>query len=156
MHTSIPWPYPADGAEDFVRRTLPKVEAGEEYYWAIHLKGQEEEGLIGVIGLTPNSSEDNRGFWLGQEFWGRGYMREAVAAVNDFAFEELGMPELLLNNAQPNIASHRLKESCGAKIVAIEEREYVGGRFPAVRWRLSAEARRRYRARSGTQPCSRA
>ena len=95
---------------------------------------------MGVISLLPSSETAHRGFWLGEEFWGRGYMREATAAVNDYAFDELGMEELLLNNAAPNIASHRLKESAGAELLGIGEREYVGGTFPDVRWRLTAEA----------------
>ena len=72
-------------------------------------------------------------------------MREVVAAVNDFAFDGLGMAAMLLNNAEPNAASHRLKASSGAEILAVEDRPYVGGTFPGVRWRLTAEAWRRFR-----------
>ena len=71
-------------------------------------------------------------------------MREATKAVNDFAFDELEMSELLLNNAQPNIGSHRIKESSGAEVIGIEERAFVGGRCPAVKWRLTAEAWRKH------------
>jgi ribosomal-protein-alanine N-acetyltransferase len=141
MARVIPWPYPEDGALEFARRVLPKVEAGEEYYWAILLRENPEIGLIGVIGLTPNSDTDHRGFWLAQEYWRQGYMREASDAVTDFAFDRLDMKLLKLNNARPNLASHRLKESAGATIVTIEDGgEYVAGDFPTVRWELTAEA----------------
>src|SRR5690349_13153207 len=89
MNAAIPWPYPEDGAMQHLRAVLPRMEAGEEYYWAIGLR-ESDEGLIGVIGLTPASDEDHRGFWLGEPYWGQGYMREAVRAVNDCAFDELG------------------------------------------------------------------
>lgn len=145
MNAAIPWPYPDDGAIEFVRSVLARLEAHEEYYWALVPKEAADEGLIGVIGLTPASDEDHRGFWLAEAYWGRGLMREAVAAVNDFAFDVLGMTELFLNNAKPNAASHRLKESAGAEIVRIEDTDYVGGRFPGVRWRLTAETWRRHR-----------
>jgi RimJ/RimL family protein N-acetyltransferase len=138
MNAAIPWPYPADGAQDAVQKFLAKMETQEEYYWAITRKGEGE--LMGVIALTPASDEDHRGFWIGEAYWGRGYMREATAAVNDFAFDVLQMEELLLGNAEPNVASHRLKESAGAEIVSIGEEDYVGGRFREVRWRLTAEA----------------
>ena len=137
---TIPWPYPPEGAETFVRRTLPLVAEGREYAWAILLKGYEEQGLVGLITLTPESDEDHRGFWLAREHWGRGLMSEAVAAVTDFAFDALAMESLLLNNAAPNRASHRLKERAGAEIVGVEEAGFVGGRLPRVRWRLTAEA----------------
>lgn len=143
-------PFPSDGAETFVRRSLPLIEMGEEYYWSLRLKAREDDGLIGVIGLTPHFEEEHRAFWIGKAFWGQGYMREAAAAVCDFAFDDVRMPELLLNNAEPNVASHRLKASCGAEIVDIRDREYIGGTFPEVRWRLSSEAWRRYRQGSGT------
>lgn len=148
LAAAIPWPYPEDGAVEFLRRILPKVEAGEEYDWALLLKGREDEGLIGLIGLYPTSDEDHRGFWLGEPYWGQGLMREAASRVNDFAFDDLGMTELLLNNAEPNLVSHRLKESAGAEIVSIEDTEYIGGTFPGVRWRLTAEAWRRNRSAS--------
>lgn len=145
LHAAIPWPYPDDGASQHLRRILPLIEAGEEYDWAITLKEGEDAGLIGLIGLFPASDEDNRGFWLGEPYWGSGLMREATVVVNDFAFDVLGMEALLLNNAEPNLASHRLKASAGAEIVDIRDNDYVGGTFPQVRWRLTAEAWHRHR-----------
>ncbi len=145
LNASIPWPYPEDGAIDHVRSVLPKIEAQEEYCWSLFLKGREDEGTIGLITLTPASDEDNRGFWLGEPYWGQGLMREATAAANDFAFDGLGMESLLLNNAGPNAASHQLKASAGAEIIEVREGEVIGGTFPSVRWRLTAEAWRRAR-----------
>ena len=67
-------------------------------------------------------------------------MKEAVFAVNDFAFGPLKLPLLILNNAEPNGASHRLKELSGAVIMSIQEDvPYVGGNFRQVRWRLTRE-----------------
>lgn len=63
-----------------------------------------------------------------------------VAAVNDYAFDVLGMPEMLLNNAEPNVGSHRLKEISGAVILGTRERDDVGGRFHEVLWLLRSEA----------------
>jgi len=97
--------------------------------------------LIGAISLMPYSDTDNRGFWIAHEHLRKGYMTEAVVAVNDFAFDQLGMDALLLNNAEPNIASHRLKEKSGATIINIEDNvPFVGGNFRSIRWRLTREA----------------
>ncbi|MEZ0326175.1 MAG: GNAT family N-acetyltransferase [Fimbriimonas sp.] len=147
INAAVPWPYPEDGAITFVRESLTRIESREEYVWAIVRKGSEEEGLIGIISLTPAAKVDSRGFWIGEEYWGKGYMKEASTAVTDFAFTELGMQELLLSNAEPNIASHRLKEAAGAEIISIQPTDYVGGTFPGVRWRLSAEAWAQNRAK---------
>lgn len=139
MASSLPWPYPDGGAEVFVRSILPKMRELTEYYWAITRKGYPDEGLIGVVGLTPDSEEDHRGFWLGEAYWGQGYMTETVAAVQDFAFGPLGMAEILLNNAEANVGSHRLKAKSGAEIVAVNEQDFIAGRLKSVRWRLTAE-----------------
>jgi RimJ/RimL family protein N-acetyltransferase len=116
------------------------MQALEVYGWAILRKAHPDEGLIGQISLTPTSDSDHRGFWLGEPYWQQGYTTEAAAAVNDFAFDVLGMPYLLLNNAEPNAPSHRLKESAGAKIVGYHEKPFIGGTFRSVRWKLTPEA----------------
>ncbi len=139
MAAAIPWPYPEDGARQFIESVLPKIEAGTQYDWAITLKAAGDDLLIGSIGLYPEGA-DNRGFWLGRGYHRQGLMTEAMAAVNDFAFEVLGMPHLTLNNAEPNQGSHRLKEISGAKIIAVnDDVPYVGGRFRQVQWRLTRE-----------------
>lgn len=122
------------------------MEAGSEYDWAITLKAERNDQLTGIISLYPQS-EDNRGFWLAKAYQRQGLMTEAAAAVNDFAFDVLGMAQLKLNNAEPNTASHRLKEKSGAKIVKInEDVPYVGGRFRQVRWLLTRTDWEAYRA----------
>jgi ribosomal-protein-alanine N-acetyltransferase len=139
MSAAIPWPYPDDGARQHIESVLPKIAAGQEYDWAITLKSANDDLLIGIISLYPDG-EDNRGFWLGRAYQNQGLMKEAMSAVNDFAFGELEMPHLTLNNAEPNKASHRLKEISGAKIVEINDGvPYVGGRFRQIRWRLTRE-----------------
>jgi ribosomal-protein-alanine N-acetyltransferase len=139
LSAAIPWPYPDDGARTFLEATLPKVEAGQEYDWAITLKSENNDQPIGIIALYPGR-EENRGFWLGKYYHRQGLMTEAVCAVNDFAFDTLGLTHLNLNNAEPNLASNRLKEISGAKIVALnDDVPYVGGKFRQVRWLLTRD-----------------
>jgi RimJ/RimL family protein N-acetyltransferase len=140
MAVAIPWPYPAEGAREHLDRTLPKIENREEYHWAIVERSDASQELIGCIALTPDGEEDHRGFWLAESYWGRGLMTEAVTAVNDFAFDVLNMPEMILNNAEPNLASHRIKASSGAEIISVGEADFVGGRFRCVKWKLTPEA----------------
>jgi RimJ/RimL family protein N-acetyltransferase len=74
MDASIPHPYPDNGAEEFLRRWLSKMQTREVYGWAILRKVHPDEGLIGQISLTPTSDSDHRGFWLGEPYWRQGYM----------------------------------------------------------------------------------
>jgi RimJ/RimL family protein N-acetyltransferase len=150
MTAALPWPYPEDGAITFVRSALPRIEACEDYFWAILRKDAPEEGLLGVISLGPGSDENNRGFWLAEAYWGRGYMSEASAAVNDFAFDVLQMKQIIVYSALDNTGSQRIKEKSGAEIIEIVDQPYVSGTLPSARWRLTAEAwaanRRRFAA----------
>lgn len=151
MTAAIPWPYPADGSKVFLDRVLAEMAAGERYGWAITVKEAGDDLLIGVIDLFPNNPDDNRGFWLGAPYHRRGYMTEAVVAVNDFAFDVLGLPQLILNNAEPNVASHRLKEKSGAAIVEIREAvPFIGGTFRSIRWTLTREQWHANRGRFST------
>src|SRR4051794_14637858 len=62
----VPWPYPADGAETFVRPQLEKVSAGGEiYHWVLVPRGGDG-GAIGNIHFPPyaDTAKGNRGFWL--------------------------------------------------------------------------------------------
>src|SRR3954469_25169723 len=69
----VPWPYAADGALTYIRDVaLPATARGEEWHWTIRLK-TDPDAVIGGIGLKKHET-DNRGFWLGIEWQGRGLM----------------------------------------------------------------------------------
>jgi RimJ/RimL family protein N-acetyltransferase len=138
MNARIPWPYPADGALQFIRDVaLPSVERGEQWIWALRLKGGPSH-LIGVINLSADNNE-NRGFWLGLPWQGQGLMTEACEAVTGFWFEELGQERLRVSKAAANAASRRVSEKQGARLAAHEERDYVSGTLAAEVWELSRE-----------------
>lgn len=141
----VPWPYPADGAQQYIDAFLPKMAAGTDMIWSIRLKEYLGDSLrdeaIGIVHLhdvhLPVSS---RGFWLAIPHQGRGYMSEAVTAVNDFAFDELKIEAFLIKTARGNRASSRVKEKTGAVLQRIEkaEGEYHGDFKEREVWSLTA------------------
>ena len=145
MASAIPWPYPADGALTWIRDlALPAVARGEEWHWTLRLK-TDPEHLVGAIGLKRHET-DNRGFWIGREWRGRGLMTEAADAVTDYWFDTLQLPVLRAPKAVANTASRRISGRQGMRIVATGERDYVSGRLPAEIWEVTADewrARRR-------------
>lgn len=56
---------------------------------------------IGRLDIYPNDPEETRGFWLGVPWHGKGYMSEAVKVTTDYAFDVLGMKEMIFGNAKP-------------------------------------------------------
>lgn len=142
LHAGVPWPYPADGAATNMAQCLAQRARGEKFYWAITRKAAGDDALVGRIDLWPFDGvvRDTRGFWLDPALWGQGLMTEAAEAVTAYAFETLGWPELYLTNAVENLASGRVKEKQGAELIAVEPRDYVGGRGESQVWRLTRAA----------------
>jgi RimJ/RimL family protein N-acetyltransferase len=120
---------------------------GEEWHWTLRRK-VEPERIIGAIGLM-RGERDHRGFWLVPEWHGKGLMTEAVIAVNDYWFDVLGFPVLRAPKAVANVASCRISEKTGMRLIGTEERNLVSGRQLSEVWEITAEEWGRRRAEFG-------
>lgn len=141
LATVVPWPYPDDGAETFIKREQTKIAAGEEiYHWVLVLRSDDGEA-IGNINFRPKSNgrKGNRGFWLAQPYWQMGLMTEAVSAVNDFVFLTLGLESFHVCNVASNVASRRVKQKTGAEFVGYIELPHHNGESRAEQWRVTRE-----------------
>jgi ribosomal-protein-alanine N-acetyltransferase len=138
LNSLVPWPYPADGAESFIRELeLPAMEAGTEWHWSIRPR-QEPQRLIGCISLS-DGEDNNRGFWLDPAWQGQGLMTEASDKVTDFWFETLGRSTLRIPKAIANPASRRISEKSGMRVIATGEADFVSGRLPQETWEITRE-----------------
>jgi RimJ/RimL family protein N-acetyltransferase len=145
LNARIPWPYPPDGAENFLREiALPGMQRGDEWHWSLRPKSAAES-LIGGISLMARPG-DNRGFWLAPEWHHQGLMSEACAAVTDFWFDELGQAALQVPKAAENLASCRISERSGMRIIRAEMRDYVSGAHLSEVWEITAAEWRAHRA----------
>lgn len=66
-------------------------------------------------------------------------MTEASDAVTDFWFDALQRPVLRVAKAVANTASRRISQSSGMRVIAMEDRDYVSGRWPSEIWEITAE-----------------
>ena len=138
LNARVPWPYPEDGAYQFYHDILmPAIEGGKEWHWTLRLK-ESPTNHIGAIGLFRHE-RDNRGYWLGLPWHGRGLMTEAVVAVNNYWFDVLGNNILYTQKAITNNGSIRISEKTGMRVIALEERDFVSGRIMAQVWEITAE-----------------
>ncbi|MGA7338966.1 MAG: GNAT family N-acetyltransferase [Terracidiphilus sp.] len=141
----VPWPYPSNGARQYIEEmALPAIERGDEWHWTLRLRS-EPARVIGAIGLKKLEA-DHRGFWLGLPWHGQGLMSEASAWTNDFWFERLGFPVLRVSKAAANLASRRISEKQGMRLVGMHEKDYVAGRLPSETWEITAEEWRAWKA----------
>jgi len=86
---TTPWPYEPRHAEGFVATVVPLGwTTGTEATWAV--RTHDDGPLIGVI--SYRTLRCDVGFWLGADQRGKGYMREALAAVVQWAFVSGDVP----------------------------------------------------------------
>jgi ribosomal-protein-alanine N-acetyltransferase len=139
LNDKVPWPFPEDGVTAYYRDVaLPAMERGEEWHWTLRRK-EEPEAPIGSIGLMHSERESNRGFWLAQRWQGQGLMTEAVVAVNNFWFDELGFATLRAPKAMGNEASRRISEKTGMRVVERSVKGYVSGQHATEMWEITRE-----------------
>jgi len=110
--TRLPNPYTrADGigfVEIFAQRP-------DERPYAITLGEQ----FIGVVGFSYHSGEPPEiGYWLGEPYWGKGYMSEAVKALLEAAFATGLYPRLKGRALKTNVASLHVMEKAGFRRVS--------------------------------------
>lgn len=146
LNDRVPWPYPEDGVAAYYRDIAqPAMERGEAWHWSLRRK-QEPQRLIGAISLMQGERDENRGFWLASEWRGQGLMTEAVIAVTDFWFEELGFAVLRAPKAVKNEASRRISQNTGMRVVERSVRSYVSGRHETEMWEITREEWQAWRA----------
>ncbi len=90
----------------------------DAYNWAITLKRSGQ--LIGWLGIGTAShptvaGERDFGYALNRQFWGAGYMPEALRAVLRFEFDILKTPRVYAECSLENVASARVMEKVGMR-----------------------------------------
>lgn len=116
------------------KRILDKFIAGKNVFALFH---KADRKVIGTLGLHYSwANEDDRyknyklkriGYILSNEYWGRGLMPEAVKAVVNYGFSELGIEAFSCEHFEENHQSRRVIEKCGFKFV--EKSEYYAPRL---------------------------
>ena len=149
----VPWPYPEDGAVTFLRdHALPGMERGEQWHWTLRLKTTRLKAqpaqIIGLITLQKGD-ENNRGFWIATPWQHQGPMTEAADVVTDYWFDVLEFPKMRIPKAAPNLASRRISERQGMRMVGTEDRDYIGGRFLTEIWEVTADEWKSRRTNDG-------
>jgi len=139
LSNRVPWPYPEDGAHQFIENFLIPNQGKGQWAWGIFLKTNPNE-LIGCIELFESNSTENRGFWLGKKFWGQGLMTEAVVPVMDYAFNKLGFTKMILANALGNTRSRRVKEKTLGRLIEVKPFKFVGSQYTESEfWEVTKE-----------------
>lgn len=148
--TTVPHPYPPDGALRFVDRAQRQRALGASATFAVC----EGDRLVGVAGLTREAATPERaelGYWIGRPYWGRGYATAAARQVLAHGFRRMRLRLVFARCASANGASLHVLEKVGLRFVALEApapaRAWLGAvrRYQLARdaWRALAERQER-------------
>ncbi|MCK4835061.1 MAG: GNAT family N-acetyltransferase [Candidatus Aminicenantes bacterium] len=110
LRDAFPHPYTISDAQRFIDLCLSME---PETYFCID-RGNEAIGSIGFGILTDVARFSAEiGYWLGEQYWGRGIMTEALKAVTDYAFSNHGLHRVFALPYEWNQASIRVLEKAG-------------------------------------------
>ena len=115
VRDAFPYPYTMADAEEWIQRASsdePMVS------FAIEVEG----AAVGGIGLVPQTDIFRRsaeiGYWLGEEYWGRGIVTEAVKVFTEWAFANFDIGRLYAGVFEWNPSSARVLEKAGYEFEA--------------------------------------
>lgn len=110
---SIPSPYHKDEAKQFIKRAHLNFDKKLEFNFAIALVKTDK--VIGGIGFR-NIDFDNKsaevGYWIGKQFWGKGYTTESLLLALGFAFKKIKLNRVWAKVFERNKSSIRVLENC--------------------------------------------
>lgn len=110
LRDRFPHPYTINDARRWLEMVVGQK---QETNFAIDVGGE----AVGGIGFTVQCDVARRsaeiGYWLGEEFWGRGIATEALIAVTDHAFSNYDVCRLYAHVFDWNGASVRVLEKAG-------------------------------------------
>lgn len=85
------------------------------YQWAIVLKAESEEpiGSISVVDKNDDTKIAHIGYCIGRKWWHKGITSEALRAVIDFLFDEVGVNRIEARHDSHNPNSGKVMKKCG-------------------------------------------
>ena len=100
--------------EEIIDSFMDRFKEGAGLAWAITLKESNE--FIGTCSFE-NINKENRigeiGYDMLREYWGHGFMTEALRAIIDYGFGQLRLNRIEANTDPTNTASRNLLERLG-------------------------------------------
>ena len=138
--TVVPFPYPRELADDWIRSVQGSLADGSAYHLAITGHEGEQETLVGVVGLRIDAAErvGRLGYWVGRPFWGHGVASEAAGRLARWALANLDLDRLEAGVITDNPASAAVLRRIGFRQVGEATDKFLarGGEHPV--WRFEA------------------
>ena len=110
LRDRFPHPYTIQDAHEFLQRATSEQPTTK---FCIEVNGRAVGGMGICLGQDVHRHTATLGYWLGENFWRRGIMTEAVAAFTDFWFDNFPLHRISAEVFANNPASARVLEKAG-------------------------------------------
>jgi RimJ/RimL family protein N-acetyltransferase len=110
LRDRFPYPYGLNDAKNFIERAMS---AHLEKNFCIDIDRSAVGGIGFRLGEDVHRHTAEFGYWLGEEFWGKGIMTEAVTAFVNYCFENFSLNRIFASAYANNPASARVLEKAG-------------------------------------------
>lgn len=99
---------------------IANYEDGGVFNWAMEYKATGKViGNISVVKLDETIEAADMGYCMGQAFWGQGIMPEALEAVMNFLFDEVGLNRIAACHDINNPKSGKVMDKAGMKLEGV-------------------------------------
>lgn len=111
--------------EDF-DNVLADLQSEQRKFYFLHIEEKNLHMQIGTVGYTvaeetPVGKLVHAGYFSYSQYWGKGYMTEAMKKVLEFAFSQNNVYRVSTGCLAENIGSERVMQKCGM----IKEGEHI-------------------------------
>jgi RimJ/RimL family protein N-acetyltransferase len=107
----FPYPYSEKDAEQFIHKVMNKPKPSTDF--AIEI----EEQAVGGISIIPQTDVQKItaeiGFWLGEKYWNRGIITNAVKQMLEHTFENFSFTKIFATVFEYNTASMKVLKKAG-------------------------------------------
>ena len=112
LRDGLPYPYTEQDGADYISAML-SADENETFAFAITADGK----VIGSIGVFRQGNIHRQtaelGYYIAEEYWGKGLMTEAVKQICKYVFEKSDIIRIYAEPFAYNIASCRVLEKAG-------------------------------------------
>lgn len=112
MMSHVPYPYSLADAHEFITRTSAIID--DIIFNGIY---NQADDFMGVVGIVDKPTGDEIAYWLGEPFWGNGYMTEACSLTITEYFATSGKDELFVSHFLINDKSKSVIQKLGFKYI---------------------------------------
>ena len=112
LRDGLPYPYTEQDGKEFISAML-SADENETFAFAIMV----DDKVVGSIGIfrqgNIHSQTAELGYYIAEEYWGKGIMTEAVKQICEYVFDNSDIIRIYAEPFAYNIASCRVLEKVG-------------------------------------------